>query len=1297
MRAVSRVAFLLLAASAAFSQVTTTARLDGTVKDSQGALVPAAAVDVVQTATGQQFHETTDEKGYWVLPSMQTGVYKVTVTHAGFKSVTNENVTLDAGVPATVNVSLEVGAATETVEVTAGAELVQSTTATLTTTLQGRQINDLPFTSHNVTELIASQAGTQNADGVRYATINGLPQPTINITIDGINVQDNDTKSNPDSVFNAVQPRTQAIEEMTMSQAAVGADSSGEGAVQIKFVTKGGSNEFHGGLYETNRNSYFEACAFFNCLTHTAKDRINLNEYGFTIGGPIVKNKLFFFESFEFFDLPQTFPESTESYLTPTAASGVFTYNEGGVVKTINLLQLAAAADPSLPAGDRQFATAVDPTLAKTYALINQLTTAAGTLSSRIVTNNDYNRQNYNANVKAVNNRKFQTARIDYNLTEKHHLNFVWNYQTNDRTPDGLNLEYAIIPGTGTQLGSPALEGQYGINWTGSIGLRSVITPHITNELTAGIQGGANALGDGLSPADYGIWNGNLVAFGLATAGATGPYMTNPYNGNFTNYAPRSTPVYQINDNVSWLKGKHLFNFGGNFTQVNAWDASANSSLLNTVTLGQAAGDPDNTGATSLFTTNTIPGASSTQLSDAANLYAIITGRVSAITSSSVLGEQSKTYGANFAVDRNHMREQAAYVQDTWRATAGLTVSVGLRWDRQGAVTNLDNLYTRPGYAGLYGVSGVGNLFQPGVMDGSAPVLSLIPQGTGGFNPGVGHFNPSVGLAYRFSSRGALHFLTGDDAVLRGGFSVSTIREGMGLLEGVWSGNAGRSLTTSTSPGTTPTLFPAGSVQFSDSSYPHQVPTTIDASFPNPSFPLAVQSGQSIEDYNPSIKPEYVESWTFGFQRPLGKNTVIEARYVGNHGVDLWSAVNLNEVDTVNNTFLQQFQQAQTNLAIANGITVPQLLLPTTKLTVNNYGSTGLAGQAAVPLLTTAIGSNVDQTTITQLQEGLAGATANAIATNATRMAAIVKAGYPLNYFQVNPNNGGNSIEETNRNSSTYNSGQVEVRRRLAAGLQLDASYAFSKSLTDANTPTLRDWGGNKGPTTFDIRNGIKVTWIYQLPFGQGRSLLSGAHGVFGKIVSGWEIAGVGRVQSGTPINLVSGRDTFNQNDGGVVLHNMTTKQLQNMMGLNFTSQVNSSGVATGTAYYLPQSLVQNTLAAFNISGTFNPNAPYIGPCDTAGQICDQVFLYGPWFSKWDTSLVKRTQIKERLNLEFRAEALNVFNHPNIEVPGGASTSGSINTTINSSFGQTTTAFRDLNNTNDPGARSLEFVIRLNF
>jgi hypothetical protein len=193
-------------------------------------------------------------------------------------------------------------------------------------------------------------------------------------------------------------------------------------------------------------------------------------------------------------------------------------------------------------------------------------------------------------------------------------------------------------------------------------------------------------------------------------------------------------------------------------------------------------------------------------------------------------------------------------------------------------------------------------------------------------------------------------------------------------------------------------------------------------------------------------------------------------------------------------------------------------------------------------------------------------------------------------------------------------------------------------------------------------------------------------------------MAGVGRLQSGTPTNLLSGRDTFNAGDGGVVLHNITTSQLQSQMGLNYTSQINANGTATGTAYYLPQAFVKNTLAAFNIAGTLDPNAPYLGPCDQAGQICDHIFIWGPWLSKWDVSMIKKTQIKERLNIEFRVQALNVFNHPNVLSPGAAlNNPGSDNSTIGSNFGQATAAFRDFNNTNDPGSRTLEFVLRLNF
>ena len=253
---------------------------------------------------------------------------------------------------------------------------------------------------------------------------------------------------------------------------------------------------------------------------------------------------------------------------------------------------------------------APNSTLAKTYALINQLT-SSGTAVSRIATNNDYNRYNFSSNAPAVNNRKFETARVDYNLTEKHHLNFIWNYQVNDRTPDGLNGILGYCRGPARSWDRPTWKGS-----TASTGPdRAAVGPNsgwLTMRRRWARAGERYRL-------RYGY---NVFRFGGHSHGNPNTYMTNPYNGNYTNYAPRSTPVYQLNDNVSYLKGNHLVNVGFNFTQVNAWQAAANSSLLNTLTLGQATGDPDNTGSTSLFTTATLPGASATQLSDAANLYA---------------------------------------------------------------------------------------------------------------------------------------------------------------------------------------------------------------------------------------------------------------------------------------------------------------------------------------------------------------------------------------------------------------------------------------------------------------------------------------------------------------------------------------------------------------------------------------------------------------------------------------------------------------------------------------------------
>src|SRR6185369_4381750 len=178
----------------------------------------------------------------------------------------------------------------------------------------------------------------------RSTSVYGLPQSALNVTLDGINIQDNANKSG-DGFFNAIFPRADSIEEMTITPAAAGADSNGDGAMQVKMVTRSGSNSWHGGLFEQHRNQSLNANAYFNNLNGTApRDHLVFNQFGGMVGGPIKKNKFFFFAHFEAFQLPQTYTEPTSTVLTPQAINADFRYRDtSGNVRTVNLYQLAAA------------------------------------------------------------------------------------------------------------------------------------------------------------------------------------------------------------------------------------------------------------------------------------------------------------------------------------------------------------------------------------------------------------------------------------------------------------------------------------------------------------------------------------------------------------------------------------------------------------------------------------------------------------------------------------------------------------------------------------------------------------------------------------------------------------------------------------------------------------------------------------------------------------------------------------------------------------------------------------------
>ncbi len=212
------------------------------------------------------------------------------------------------------------------------------------------------------------------------------------------------------------------------------------------------------------------------------------------------------------------------------------------------------------------------------------------------------------------------------------------------------------------------------------------------------------------------------------------------------------------------------------------------------------------------------------------------------------------------------------------------------------------------------------------------------------------------------------------------------------------------------------------------------------------------------------------------------------------------------------------------------------------------------------------------------------------------------------------------------------------------------------------------------------------------MPIGPGRYFLGGVKGFFGKVLEGWQIGGVARIQSGTSLLLTSGRATLNSQDSGVVLHNITRRQLQKLIQIR--------KAPNGLVYWLPQNLIDNSLAAFEVGGKtladLKPNEPYIGPPTTPGQFGQRVFLQGPWQQKIDLNVLKRTRVTERVNVEFRAQFLNAFNIANFFIGGlgDVSTSG-----IGAQFGQTRVAYRDItvSGTNDPGGRLIEFQFRINF
>jgi hypothetical protein len=425
----------------------------------------------------------------------------------------------------------------------------------------------------------------------------------------------------------------------------------------------------------------------------------------------------------------------------------------------------------------------------------------------------------------------------------------------------------------------------------------------------------------------------------------------------------------------------------------------------------------------------------------------------------------------------------------------------------------------------------------------------------------------------------------------------------------------------------------------------------------------------SFAGIDPHIQQPYSEAWNFGIQRQIGNSRAIEIRYNGNRTIHQWIALNPNEVNIFENGFLNEFKNAQTNLALNGG---------------TSFANNGLPGQKPLPTFDAAFAgespTGADYTNsqfITYLQTGQAGAMAsvlsgvsgtgpyfcNLVGGSFAPCLPVLQAsnlptsgaGYPTNFFQANPFAAGQtSSYMVAAGYSNYNALQVDFRQNAWNGLQFDANYTWSHTLgtaTDnewtAGSPalTIRNLAKSYGPALFDFRHVLHFSGTYDLPFGTGKPFLNSGN-VLDRMLGNWTVGTIVTFQGGAPVRLNGGNFTFNDYaDGGIQLNGITAKQLQGAVKVHRVTAAENGGS--------PATFVDLLDRKYLSSPTGGANTSYLAPNTTPGTFGQILYLHGPHTFGQDISLTKHFPITENVNFKFQGEFLNAWNHPYFGNGGG--------------------------------------------
>ena len=1288
-------------------------RIEGKVSDPSGAVIPDARVFALHTETNVSYETGTTRVGRFTLPNVRLGRYTIEAEAESFQRIVISGVVVELGGASTVNIELPLGEPSFSVTVEAADALssVNLVDSEIGAVVNAAQILELPLNGRNAAELALQQAGVyferdSTGQGDKLF-IHGQRHRAINFTLDGLDIQDNLNRASSTMVdFPLIPMAAENIREFHVITAISSAEFS-RGGSQITAVTRSGSNELHGSLFEFHRNTGLNANDFFNNSADVERPPLIRNQFGGRLGGPIIKDRTFFYFGYQQTREARTIAVNRTVY-TPQARAGEFRYLNGlfttpenvaanpGLVRAVDLMACGPAISSALARDcvDGRFNAARpasrDPFIEnEVFGLIPA--------PNNFDLGDGLNTGGFRFNTPSRTVEHLPSLRLDHRFNNTHSFSGVLNYVDRDIQGDFINGREPKYPGQ-APLGSRVTHSK-----AVSGSLMSALSANLLNEFRFGFVGGENA---------FLVTQPFPTPYTLILNTITNPY--DPANGDEV----RDNEVFHIRDSISWVRGRHQLKAGGEWRQ-----RSVDTYAFDLVNPAGEIDLDDNDYAPEFSNADLgLLGGGTVNTNDAEvarDLMNNLVGAMETVRQRFHVSSLTSGFVPNIPERRGYRnRELDLFVEDRWRLRSDFTLNLGLRWEYSSVPIERNGLALAPegGLDAVFGVSGPAGFFHPGVFNGapcgfldglpmqpsSANATALISQcatryvpttavnGRPLWNDDLNNFAPVIGFAWD-------PFGDGKTAV-RGGFRVSYVQDAFSIVEGNLGNNEGLLVNQTCVPSSGDCLNnpSQGPFLLRDLGTAFIVPAVPD--FTLPAFRSILDSNAAdFRVFDPNLATSYYSEWTFSAARELASEITLEVRYAGNRGVKLRRVADFNEInieafDAVSGqTFLESFNVARANLECNRSSGSGNRFDDATGascITPNPLMAALIAGEPARlrsrPILTDALrfgeaGHFANQLTQSELSVPMAG--------EATRLRGgsfwgqVLNGRFPANFFMANPFVA-SARGMLGDGFSTYHALQIEARRRLSGGFTLQANYTFGKALTDfdGDDNTLLN---STRPSSirnprytlqqFMPRHQMNANWVYELPIGEGKPFAATGRFLRG-FVSGWQAGGLLNWHGGAPLSILSGRGTFHTQ---FVSAENTVDLAQPLDNGELQDLVGRRDIGPGVFWIDPclSAIVGAACGSDGIAGLFRQ--PAAGRLGALGQTP----VFGPAHFLFDFNIVKRTAITETANVEFRWEVFNLFNNVNFAQP--------VNNIFSSSFGQITQTRSN--------PRQMQFALKMNF